>query len=85
MLNFYYSLVQPILSYGLVAQSGGESKAYLNRIVIARKLIIKSILGKPIYYSTVLVFEGSELFTIKLYTFAVLQRAFKYLLKIRIQ
>lgn len=56
MKMVYYSLVQSLISYGIVAW-GGSCGCYLDPLIRVQKLILKVICKKPPRYSTEQLFE----------------------------
>lgn len=78
LLVFYYSLVQSILSYGIIGW-GGAAESHLSRLNIIQKIIIKIIYNKNIRYPSEQVFTETKLLTIKqLYLISIIKLSTKY-------
>lgn len=84
LIIIYYSLVQAVLSYGIIAW-GGCSKTFIQKLITVQKCILKIILHKPKTYNSELVYLESKVFSIyKLYTFNILKYYNNYINRVYI-
>lgn len=77
LIAIYKALVESILRYGIIGW-GGAGVSYLTPLQNLQKRFLKIIYGKNILYPTELLFQNSELFSIRqLYCYATLIYQYK--------